>query len=164
MIYRLSITLQDSQPAVRRQLNVPEECDFVLLHDVIQLAMGWENYHPFMFFVGPRRLTEAEAAEDLAAENGEAITLGSLGLNVGDSFLYQYDFVDDWGHLIVVEAVETPEAGKFYPFCVSAENACPPEDGGGIHTYNSIGAATLAPSITYINQQIREILPDPTHS
>ncbi len=160
MIYRLSITLQDSTPVVRRQIEVPSTCDFVLLHDVIQLAMGWENYHPFLFLIGPRRLTEAEAAVDLAAENGEAITLADMGFVKGDQFLYQYDFIDDWSHLVMVDALLREERGVFYPRCISAEIPCPAEDSGGILHFNATGAsAALAPSIDAINRQIRNILP-----
>lgn len=50
----------------------------------------------------------------------------------GDTLSYTYDFGDSWKHSVTLEKILEPEAGKFYPVCIEANNACPLEDCGGI--------------------------------
>ncbi|QDV37688.1 IS1096 element passenger TnpR family protein [Tautonia plasticadhaerens] len=42
-IYQLKITLKDIRPSIWRRLLV-RDCSLAALHEVIQVAMGWENY------------------------------------------------------------------------------------------------------------------------
>lgn len=53
-----------------------------------------------------------------------------------DTFQYQYDFGDDWQHLIQVEDVLLP-ANEDEPAvrCLAGANACPPGDVGGLIGY-----------------------------
>lgn len=47
--YQLLIKLLDIEPAVWRRVIIPAETTFKRLHDTIQLAMGWQNYHLYEF-------------------------------------------------------------------------------------------------------------------
>eukprot|EP00658_Telonema_sp_P-2_P082465 TRINITY_DN8727_c0_g1_i2.p1 TRINITY_DN8727_c0_g1~~TRINITY_DN8727_c0_g1_i2.p1 ORF type:complete len:206 (+),score=67.13 TRINITY_DN8727_c0_g1_i2:422-1039(+) len=54
--------------------------------------------------------------------------------------LYLYDMKAGWKHRVVLEAklpraVLGPNSGQLLPACVSGENACPPEDVGGLSGY-----------------------------
>lgn len=49
--------------------------------------------------------------------------------------IYEYDFGDSWEHDVLLEGVLIPEAGVKYPRCWVGENACPPEDCGGVRGY-----------------------------
>ena len=52
------------------------------------------------------------------------------------SFLYEYDFGDGWSHKVKLEKVlDEAEPDEHYPRCVDGENACPPEDVGGVWGY-----------------------------
>jgi hypothetical protein len=62
---------------------------------------------------------------------GEPIKLSDLCLRVKEKFLYEYDFIDQWRHLIRVEAILPSEADQRYPVCISGKRAAPPEDCGG---------------------------------
>jgi hypothetical protein len=64
---------------------------------------------------------------------------------VGTSFLYQYDFGDDWNHKVVVEKEFPAQAGVSYPCCVGGRRACPPEDCGGVWGYAEFLAAIASP-------------------
>jgi len=53
-IYQLKVTLRDTDPAIWRRLLVPGEISFRDFHQVLQVAMGWENDHLYEFKVGKR--------------------------------------------------------------------------------------------------------------
>ena len=46
-------------------------------------------------------------------------------------FDYEYDFGDEWQHLVEIEKTLAAEPGVCYPRCVEGEQAGPPEDSGG---------------------------------
>ncbi len=52
-------------------------------------------------------------------------------MQVGQRFVYWYDFGDDWWHHITVESVGRADPALAYPRCVAGRRACPPEDCGG---------------------------------
>jgi len=54
-IARLRISLNDIEPAVWRIVEMPVAGSLKMLHDVIQAAMGWQNYHLWHFEAGERR-------------------------------------------------------------------------------------------------------------
>lgn len=49
---------------------------------------------------------------------------------------YQYDFGDNWRHRIVAELLGAPDLALTLPVCLAGENACPPEDAGGVSGYD----------------------------
>ena len=49
MIYQLKITLSYTKPAIWRRVLVPANCTLAQLHDIIQIAMGWDNSHLHSF-------------------------------------------------------------------------------------------------------------------
>ena len=51
------------------------------------------------------------------------------------SFQYEYDFGDSWDHEVVVEESVTSARGLKHAVCLTGENACPPEDCGGVYGY-----------------------------
>ena len=75
--------------------------------------------------------------------------IGSVGdvkeMSVGDVFtefgttaVYEYDFGDGWmQHLELVDRSNHPTK-EVLPLVISDENACPPEDCGGIHGYKEL--------------------------
>ena len=44
-VARIRITLADTDPSIWRRVDVPVEASLKMLHDVIQGAMGWHDYH-----------------------------------------------------------------------------------------------------------------------
>ncbi|MFF6787360.1 plasmid pRiA4b ORF-3 family protein [Streptomyces sp. NPDC012510] len=139
------ITSRDSRPPIWRRLEVPSGITLRELHDVIQAAFGWEDYHMWAFESGRDRYGVAD--RDLGIRNAASKRLGQVAPHTGDRLRYTYDFGDDWEHDILVEDVTAPEAGTAYPRCLTGRRACPPEDCGGIWGYD----------------YLIEILADPRH-
>ncbi len=50
-IYQVKITLSEIAPAIWRRLLVPANTSLARLHDIIQAAFGWLNYHLHQYIV-----------------------------------------------------------------------------------------------------------------
>jgi len=142
-IYQLKITLNGSRPPIWRRVQVPADIRLSRLHQVIQIAMdGWEDYHLHHFIVGQRPdwvfygVPNPEYDDwGPPMQNEALIKLNRILKSEKDKFMYEYDFGDGWGHIILLEKILSPEDGVFYPRCIKGKRACPPEDCGGIWGY-----------------------------
>jgi hypothetical protein len=148
-IARLKITLDNVKPTVMRRVEVPAELVLVTLHEIIQVAMGWENYHLFEFRVGKTSWQVPDpdwhewGSGGLSAEQATLADL--LRLTGTKQVKYVYDFGDDWEHTIKVEAIIDADPKTTYPHLLAASGACPPEDCGGPWGYRNYLEAIADP-------------------
>jgi len=144
---QLKISLVGSKPPIWRRVIVPEFLTLADLHRVIQIVMGWQNSHLHEFEVSGERYTEFEEDIQSGAGDSTVFTLRSLRLNREDqTFLYNYDFGDDWLHKIVVESSRPADDSVKLPVCVAGRRAGPPEDSGGVHRYAYLLEAVSDPN------------------
>ena len=132
----LRIELQHSDPLIWRTIVVPSTISLVKLHQAIQYAMGWWNGHLHEFEIDGIRygMIDPEWDLDPELEDEKRKRLNKV-LGTRKTFTYLYDYGDSWLHKIKVQKViPTLEPMKFI-FCAEGENACPPEDIGGLHGY-----------------------------
>jgi hypothetical protein len=102
--FYLRVSLDRIKPIIWRRLAVPSSITLDLLHDILQVVMGWEDYHLHEFTFGERRFTEApEQPEEGEKEWG--VVLGHLIPKSKTRFQYAYDFGDGWHHTITVERI-----------------------------------------------------------
>jgi len=136
-VYQLKITLRYTKPPVWRRVLVPGNITLKTLHQIIQVVMGWEDYHLHAFEIGKKSygpISPNDLYEDRLDES--KFTLDKL--RKGQKFLYEYDFGDSWKHDIVVEKILPPDAAKELPKCIGGKRACPPEDVGGVMGYQEL--------------------------
>ena len=135
-IIQLKITLQWTKPPIWRRVLVDKRTTFVELHEIIQIVMGWEDYHLYEFNVKQRRIgdvnNEFDFSIDDELEDGSILTLGSVITNTKETFEYEYDFGDGWNHKILVEKFLPRDSSKKYPVCIDGKLNCPPEDCAGV--------------------------------
>jgi Plasmid pRiA4b ORF-3-like protein len=144
-IFQVKIRLLGvSKPPVWRRLLVPHGIQLDHLHEVVQLAMGWSNYHMHVFSTDSGEYGVADP--ELGFLDESRITLLQLLSKPGDRIRYTYDFGDDWEHEIVLEQVLDADPEQLYPICVAGKGACPPEDCGSVWGY----------------ARLREVLADPS--
>ncbi|MBO0813209.1 MAG: plasmid pRiA4b ORF-3 family protein [Microlunatus sp.] len=136
--FRVRVDLVGAEPPVWRRLELPGDVTLPRLHVVIQAAMGWSDSHLHRFLTGagfraPYFVTrfDLEEGEDGVLEDD--VRLDQVVAGVGDKLWYDYDFGDDWRHVLMVEAVLDPAPEQ--PMCIDGRRACPPEDCGGIGGY-----------------------------
>jgi hypothetical protein len=131
-IARIRISLCDIEPEIWRRVDVPLEASLKMLHDIIQRAMGWMDYHLWEFEIGDKRygLPDREWPDDslAAAKNIKLKALVDRGVR---QFLYTYDMGDSWEHDITIETVQDGLTGVKYPRYVDGARRAPPEDVGG---------------------------------
>ncbi len=145
-IARLRISLNDTDPEIWRVVDVPLTASLKMLHDIVQAAMGWEDYHLWEFETGDRRygLPDPEWPDDelAAAKN---IKLGALIERGVREMTYTYDMGDNWEHAIAVEAVRPGDPDVKYPRFIDGARRCPPEDVGGAPGYENFLEAIADP-------------------
>jgi hypothetical protein len=145
-VYQIKVTLHAAKPPIWRRLRLPAATTLAQLHQVIQVAFGWEDAHLHAFEVGGRRYSRPDfELWDEAGDEGKA-RLGDLASRPGARLRYTYDFGDSWEHDVLVEHVLAPD-GVAHAVCLTARRAGPPEDCGGVWGY----------------AELCDILADPNH-
>lgn len=142
--YQFKIQIKGiTQPPVWRKIVVPANFTFLRLHEVIQAAFGWDNYHLFEFEsdgyacdirIGiPSEDDFGFGAELMDASKVKLSKIFSGGIR---KLHYVYDFGDRWDHEITLEAISDEKRKD--ALCLSGKGCCPPEDCGGAYGYTEM--------------------------
>ncbi len=146
-IARLRIALHDTEPTVWRVVEVPLTTTLRALHEVIQAAMPFQNYHLYEFQIGEHRygIVDLDFGADLPIRDAKSIRLSRF-LGEGVSvFTYVYDFGDNWQHAVTVEGVVEGDPDVAYPRFVDGAGRAPPEDVGGTPGFEEFIKAVTRP-------------------
>jgi predicted nucleotidyltransferase len=130
--FELHVSIRDIEPIIWRRLRVPADLTLGQLHEVLQLAFGWTNSHLHDFAVHDVRFGMVDVEDQLFSVDENAAPLGAVA-RAGKTFLYRYDFGDDWEHDVKVERVL--DQGDERIVCLDGARACPPEDCGSTSGY-----------------------------
>lgn len=130
--YQLKITLRDVRPPVWRRVVVPD-LTLGALHEVVQRAMGWDDYHMHVFEA--RGVYYGRRDPELGHREESKARLSQVLKRAGDKIRYEYDFGDSWEHDIVLEKLVAPVARAT---CTAGRRSCPPEDCGGAWGYEEL--------------------------
>jgi hypothetical protein len=133
-LYQLKITLAGSKPPIWRRLIVKDNIRLDELHSVLQVTMGWSNYHLHQYKLKNLYIGIPDPEWDMDITDERNVCLHDIISNPKDSFVYEYDFGDSWEHKIVLEKM-LPLDSSESPLVVKGKKACPPEDCGGIWGY-----------------------------
>lgn len=146
--YQLKVTLRGIKPPIWRRVLVDGRSTLADVHETIQAAFGWWNYHLYEFEFGRTRYGIPDPDSDFGPPIRDARKhrLHKVA-EAGTSFTYTYDFGDNWIHKVTVEKIAPPPAGMSLPACTDGRRAAPPEDCGGTWGYD----------------ELVEVLADPTH-
>jgi hypothetical protein len=132
-IFQLKISLRHVAPTIWRRVQM-DDCSLDELHDIIQIAMGWQDEHMFAFVIDDEQYGDLERGGDFDHDS-RSVQLSDLAEQGHTRFRYDYDFGDEWQHVIEIEKTLPAEEMGYYPRCVKGERACPPEDCGGPYEY-----------------------------
>jgi len=105
-----------------------------VLHDIIQITVGWFDCHLWRFMIGGQSYGPPmpENWGDAAPRDATKVRLRDV-LEPGTTLInYLYDFGDSWEHRLTVTDIRQGDAAVSYPHYVGGEWAGPPEDCGGI--------------------------------
>jgi hypothetical protein len=135
----LHIELIYSDPPIYRTVRVPTKIGLHHLHDVIQFIFPWEISHLHSFFIQGLEYQHPDQIDadgfEPRPKNEKLIKLSDVIERDVGSFLYTYDFGDDWKHSIKINKIYGVQEPKEILKLLSGENSSPPEDVGGIPGY-----------------------------
>jgi len=127
-VYQFKISLLGIRPTIWRQIQVPDSYTILDLHNAIQGAMGWDNFHLYKFTMG---INDYDAMP-------EGRRIKSVFSLENCRAYYEYDFGDCWEHEVLLEKILPSVPGVKYPICIAGKRACPPEDCGGTPGYSNL--------------------------
>jgi hypothetical protein len=146
---RLRVTIRGSSPKIRRDILIPENATFEDLHLAIQVGFGWRDAHLHRFdagfAVGPDALNDGSASEPKALD--ERLTW-LCDLPWGMALSYEYDFGNDWDHVVERIARVPAEGRERRPYIAGGCGAGPAEDCGGIEAWNGLAGRLRKGSVT----------------
>ena len=95
--YFVKIALRSVSPMVWRRLRIPGNASLAMLHECIQIINGWddENLHRFHIYGKDYGINYIGAV--CYSDDANAIYLDDFDFDVGDKFIYEYNF---FGHII----------------------------------------------------------------
>lgn len=155
--YVLDVTLAHIRPKIWRQIRVPGDLSLGGLHEVLQIAFGWNEAHLHEFVVGGQRFGLPDPEEpDEALLDEEDATVASALPRKSSTARYVYDLGDNWIHNIAVHRIEDAAParrlhslaarGLAAPIaCLAGKRCAPPEDCGGPSGYAHFLAAITSP-------------------
>ena len=133
-ILQLKIVLDGITPKIWRRFLVKDNISFHDLHNVIQVVMGWGNYHLYSFYPGKEEIGIPDPDYRDNLFNAKKIKLKDK-LSLKQKFGYVYDFGDNWEHILTVEKILDNQDTPLVPTCLEGERAGPPEDCGSYPGY-----------------------------
>ncbi len=134
-VYQVKITLKGTSPPIWRRLLVWSDTRLSVLHDVIQVAMGWYDSHLHQFVVGRVYYGVPDPDSWTEVKDESKVTFSQVAPGEKARITYEYDFGDSWTHSILVEKILPPSPNVDPPVCLAGRRACPPEDVGGVWGY-----------------------------
>jgi hypothetical protein len=129
------ISLRGAEPPVWRVAILPAWFTLPKTHQAFQIVMGWQNYHLHEWRHGSLSFGTRDRDYPIGHTISEReVLLADLLHNTPVGLVYIYDFGDGWLHDVAREGTRD---GKFDdpPLVIAGENACPPEDVGGVGGY-----------------------------
>lgn len=135
-IYQLKVELVGSDPPVWRTLTVPGNTPFDHLHDIIQIAMGWQEESTYEFAVGDTRVSdfgyEIDNGENPDQRDTMDTFLDELVTMVKATFAYKLD--DRREHKITLQEILHSDEDDACPVCIEGEGVCPSVDEDLFHS------------------------------
>jgi hypothetical protein len=165
-ILELEISLKSSKPKIWRRVHVPATHTFHQLHEVIQHAMGWMGHHLYAFQLNRYSSIGIPSADDWEeVQDSRKIKIGGYFQAPKDKIVYEYDFGDSWEHNVSLKKILAADPKITYPIVTAGAMACPPEDCGGIWSYQELIGLSNKPD----SEEFQDFLElvgedfDPTH-
>jgi len=133
-VYQLKVTLDGIRPPIWRRVQVRGDITLFKLHKILQVVMGWDDYHLHQFVIKGESYSVISREADMLGDDftdEKKVKLSKVIPEEKFKFTYEYDFGDGWGHTILVEKIFRPEEELKAPVCLKGKRSAPPEDCGG---------------------------------
>lgn len=150
--YRIRVDLDRAEPPIWRRLDVRSDVTLDVVHQVLQAAFSWDDYHLHRFSLGggPFDHHSQSFLCPYDVDNGEfdddglptsQVRLDEVLQESGDELHYVYDYGDNWELTLQLESEAALEIDSPVAALVDGERAAPPEDCG--HLLDAEDLATV---------------------
>ena len=145
-VLQLRAVLRSISPLIWRRLLVRGDTSVAQLHQVLQVAFGWQDMHLHRFEIRGREYGVHQEGGVFFDTDAHEALIGQLKLRRLERFTYGYDFGDGWVHDLRIEATSPLDPKRVYPVCIAGRRAAPPEDCGGPQAFmvNRSGYAVIS--------------------
>lgn len=136
-IYQIKVTLIGINPPIWRRILVREDMQLNLFHRAIQVTMGWDGSHLHKFVSGENQygIVNNNAMDRTDIKNEKDYKLNEILDEKNNIIKYDYNFSNNWNHNIHLEKILPYQIKEQLPKCIKGKRACPPDDCGGITSY-----------------------------
>jgi len=148
-VYQLKVTLDGIKPSIWRRIQVRGDITLFKLHKILQVVMGWQDYHLHQFVINGESYSVISIEADMLGDDfkdEKKFRLKRVIPGEKFKFTYEYDFGDGWDHTILVEKILRPAEELKAPVCLKGKRSVPPEDCGGKGGYHKVLKALKNPS------------------
>jgi hypothetical protein len=135
-VFQLRVQLQEVHPVVWRRILVPGSVRLSKLAGILCTCVGWQNSHLHQF-------RTANALYGMHVEEWDDDEIDEKTVSVLQvfrderRFIFDYDFGDNWHHEVIIENLTWSHHALKFAVCIDGQNACPPEDVGGVGGYGN---------------------------
>ncbi|RZL88381.1 MAG: plasmid pRiA4b ORF-3 family protein [Variovorax sp.] len=134
VVLQLRAVLRSISPLISRRLLVRGDTSVARLHQILQVAFGWQDMHLHCFELRGRQYGVHQEGGVFFDTDAHEALIGQLNLRRLERFTYEYDFGDGWVHDLRIEATLPLDPKRVYPVCIAGRRAAPPEDCGGLES------------------------------
>jgi hypothetical protein len=157
-VYQLRVYLRGVSPMVWRRLLVRSDSTIADFHDFLQIVMAWYDVHLHHFIIRGKRYGVAKEGTWGFMDQANLVQLRQFDWRINETFVYEYNFYDEWQLIIRLEAILPFDSQSSYPRCVAGNGAAPPEDCGGAWRFMELKRHF---SVWTIEERFLAILSDP---
>src|ERR1700730_3764537 len=122
-IYQLHILLLQINPPIWRRLHVRSDSSIATLHDLLQIAFDWNDFHLHRFVIRGKEYGVSRMGCTTFTTDARKVLLSQFRFRVNERLLYEYDFGDLWQHQIPFETFHPTGARRASPGSVGGAGA-----------------------------------------
>ena len=134
-IYQLRMYVKGVSPMVWRRILVRGDTTIADLHETMQILMNWYDVHLHHFLIRGKRYGIGRIGTMGFMDNPFELTLDQFQFRLNETFLYEYNFFDNWQLKIRIENKLISDPKRFYPYCSGGKRTAPLEDCGGARRF-----------------------------
>lgn len=114
-----------------RKIEMAAKHNLHEMHLIIQKAFDFDDDHLYCFFMDNQKWSYDRYASPLDDEGpyADEVTLGKLGLFSGKTFLYLFDYGDEWNFKVEVEEINPNKPLPLIPQIVAKRGTAPDQYG-----------------------------------
>lgn len=130
-VYQFHVWLRGLSPMIWRRLLLRSDQTLADLHYSLQISFGWNDFHLHRFRIHGKDFGLYRRGGLSFHKDAHQVRLADFQFRLGERFLYEYDFGDQWEHQIRLECILPLSPQQIYPVCMGGKRSGPPEDCGG---------------------------------